>query len=294
MVEMKPPHGLRISTKAAGPAGLRDEDLLHLPSSSGHRLGSASSAAVIAATVEDESRLAMLGAGHDRLPEAGPASRLGLRRSPQPGRAPRLEAIPCQPMPHGRLAPIEPSGDLRDRQPRPDQRRQLLSCQAASRRMPVGVDRPQPVASHPIRHCRFMPADASADRRERHAFVEQALQKRPIHASILASRMCNLTPRSGMPEPNLCQRGNSGARAEHSPRDDAPLTHARATAVSYAPADTVSPRAGQRGQLPRGRRGQRGQLRAGQHGQPPRASAVSAGQHGHPRAGSAAGGALIG
>jgi hypothetical protein len=96
-------------------------------------------------------------------------------------RAPGFQSVPPQPMPDGRLAPIDSDGDLSDRHALLDQREKLVPSNAAPRRVPIRPHCPQPVELHPVSHRRFMSPNPPPDRSKRHSLPQQPLQQFPIH-----------------------------------------------------------------------------------------------------------------
>ncbi len=182
MMELKRRRAAIVATKPTAAARLGDEDRLRAPTTSDDGLLTTEPAAEVPPRVENMLDLAVSGTGQGCSREPCRPSSQGSPARPPAARPMRRQPVTPEPVPDRALAAVHPRSDLRDRQPRIDQRRELVARQTLSGRVTRPTDRGEPVSIDPVRHRRFVTPDPPPDLRQRQPFPQHPLQCITIHA----------------------------------------------------------------------------------------------------------------
>jgi hypothetical protein len=183
VMELQRDHRLVVAAQSTGPARLLDKYLLHAPATTNNGLGTARTAAEVAAAVSNVAHLTMPRTREKNFRKAlRPRSGAFLSR-PSACRAPSLQAMLAQPMAHGGLAPVHSCRDLRHRHTCIHERFQSILGEPTSRSVSLVPVGPQSMPIDPVRDGRFVALQSPADLGQREPFAKHPLQDDAIHAS---------------------------------------------------------------------------------------------------------------
>ncbi len=163
MVKVQRAHVAVVAADTTAPSGLADKRLFHPSASTGHGIGSAALTAVSAPAGDPKLALTVTRTIHHRCRQSGLlgcTSSLGGRPSTTPV---RLQSMPDQPMPNGRLAAVDGLGDLGDRRSLFDQRLQLPSGQTAAGGVLLSIYSLETILTCPIRDGLFVTIEPPPD-----------------------------------------------------------------------------------------------------------------------------------